>query len=222
MMVSNTTRTSYTSSIPRRYEGTQMYVSGNIDVEPRKIHRLNTDMLYHQYSQLIEALSSTIIDPTIQPHTPISSYRADEAMGNMILELLYPWRRLIDDADSRENVIALVRYFGLDSTANRLAYLDKLAEDDPEEEYIGLESLRRFANFVLARHLPTPKIGISPGGLAHAAWWAPDGILSMDFLPSGKIRFAAVLQDAEWDVRGILPPGRMMAKIEPFKRALDR
>lgn len=135
---------------------------------------------------------------------------------------LRPWRRLAGEADSKEGLIALVGRFGLDSTAERLAYLDKLAEDDPEEEYMELESLRRFAVFVLGRHLPAPKIGISPGGLVHAAWWASDGILSMDFLPSGQVRFAAVLHGDEWDARGVLPPDRMMAEIEPFKRALGK
>ena len=143
-------------------------------------------------------------------------------MERVILEWSRPWKRLVDEADSKEKIIALVRHFGLESTAKRLAYLDKLADDDPEEEHFGLESLRRFAVFVLDRRLPPPKIGIGPGGLVHAVWRAPDGVLSMDFLPSGKVIFAAVLQDGEWDARGVLPPDRMMAEIEPFKRVLYR
>ena len=164
----------------------------------------------------------TASPPISNPHEQTSPFRADEFMERVILEWSRPWKRLVDEADSKEKIIALVRHFGLESTAKRLAYLDKLADDDPEEEHFGLESLRRFAVFVLDRRLPPPKIGIGPGGLVHAVWRAPDGVLSMDFLPSGKVIFAAVLQDGEWDARGVLPPDRMMAEIEPFKRALYR
>lgn len=143
-------------------------------------------------------------------------------MEHWISELPHPWKHHIKEAGSKEDVIALIRRFGLESTADRLAYLDKLAEDDPEEEHFGLESLRRFAAFVLDRHLPPPKIGISPGGLVHAVWCVTDGILSMDFLPSGKVRFAAVVQDEKWSTRGVLPLDRMMEKIELFARALYR
>ena len=87
---------------------------------------------------------------------------------------------------------------------------------------MGVKSLRRFADFVMKRHLPAPKIGLNPDGYVHAVWWADehDGILAMDFLPSGKIRYAAVLQDNGWSVSGVSPPDRMMEEIEPFKRAL--
>ena len=86
---------------------------------------------------------------------------------------------------------------------------------------IGLESLRRFAVFVLGRHLPPPKIGTGPGGLAHAAWWADSGIMSMDFLPSGMVRFAAILEDGGWKTSGVLPPDHMLVEIEPIRKALN-
>lgn len=148
--------------------------------------------------------------------------RVGEVVERSIFAWSHPWKHRATMADSKEDVIALIRRFGLESTANRLTYLDGLAEDDPEEEHFVLESLRRFAVFVLDRHLPSPKIGISPGGLVHAVWWVPDGVLSMDFLPSGKVRFAAVLRDGEWSTRGVLPPYRMMEKIGLFKREIYR
>lgn len=82
--------------------------------------------------------------------------------------------------------------------------------------------MRLFAVFVLGRHLPPPQIGISPGGFAHAVWRVPDGILAMNFLPSGKVRFTATLQDSGWNANGMLPPDSMMGEIEPFKTALGR
>ena len=152
----------------------------------------------------------------------VAARRVDEVVENSIFSWSHPWKHRVTMADSKEDVIALIRRFGLESTANRLTYLDGLAEDDSEEEHFVLESLRRFAVFVLDRHLPSPKIGISPGGLVHAVWWVPDGVLSMDFLPSGKVRFAAVLRDGEWSTRGVLPPYRMMEKIGLFKREIYR
>lgn len=188
-------------------EGTSMNVLTKVN-EHEIYHLINT--IYHNQ----KTLSSMVIN------TKPPTCRADDVIIDIILELLHPWRRSVSDAGSKEDVIALVRHFGLGLTADRLIYLDRLADDDPEEEYIELESMRHFANFVLNRYLPVPKIGISPGGLIQAAWWAPDGIMSMDFLPSGKVRFVAFLQDSAWDVSGVLPLNLVMAKIEPFKRVL--
>lgn len=208
------------SLMPHEHKETSMHVSNNIGVERHQFHRLNANTIYNQHQQL-EALSPIMTSTAAQhPPEPTSPYLAYDAMDDIILDRLSPWKRLVSKVDSKEDVIAAVRHFGLDSTANRLAYLDKLVEEDPEEEVIEMESLRRFAVFMLDRHLPLPKIGISPGGLVQAVWLIPDGILSMDFLPYDKVRFTAVLQDGKWSTRGILPPHRMIEEIEPFRKAL--
>lgn len=84
-----------------------------------------------------------------------------------------------------------------------------------------MESLRRFADFVEKNTCRRP--GLSPDGSTHAVWWADDhdGILAMDFLPSGEIRYAAIPQDSGWSVSGVLLPDRMMEEMEPFKRVLS-
>lgn len=202
------------------YEKTSMHGSNNIDIERHQIHRLNADTIYNQHRQLA-ALSPIMTSTAAQhPPEPTSHCLAYDAMNDIILDWLSPWKRLVSIADSKEGVIAAVRHFGLDSTANRLAYLDNLVEEDPSVEIIEIESLRRFAVFILDRYLPLPKIGISPGGLVQAVWLIPDGILSMDFLPYDKVRFTAVLQDGKWSTRGILSPHHMIEDIEPFRKAL--
>ena len=124
---------------------------------------------------------------------------------------------------SRRAIIDHIALSGLDSTAKRLSYLNKLVEENHEETPMGAASLRWFADFVTKKQLPEPKIGLNPDGSIHGIWWADDhdGILTMDFLPSGEIRYAAVLQDSGWSVSDVSPPSRMMEKIEPFKRVLD-
>ena len=236
-----------TSMSPEHEDVHTLSTSHDTDVGQPKVPRLNADTLY--MCNLWDVLSKDItIQPRHEPTSPrsvvrvelialeshdagtiheknrsfVAAHRVGEVMENSIFALSHPWKHHVAMAYSKEDVIALIRRFGLESTANRLTYLDGLAEDDPEEEHFVLESLRRFAVFVLDRHLPPPKIGISPGGLVHAVWWVPDGVLSMDFLPSGKVRFAAVLRDGEWSTRGVLPPYRMMEKIGLFKREIYR
>ena len=126
----------------------------------------------------------------------------------------------LDKANSNEEIIALLKYSGLNSTADRLAYLDGLAEDDPEEEFIKQESMHRFAIFMLGGHLPAPGTGISPGGLVHAEWRVSNGLLSMDFYPSEKIRFVAILKNSKWKTMGMLSLDHMLKEIEPFRRVL--
>ena len=159
--------------------------------------------------------TTTGVEPQM---TTTSAHTAADLVADALARL--SWKGAIDNARSRAEIIALLRIFGLDSTADRLARLDALAEDDPQEEAIVLESLRRFAIFALGGRLPGPSIGVSSEGLVHAAWWADDGILSMDFLPSGHIRFSAILQDVRWSAKGVMPPDRILAEIRRFGREL--
>ena len=120
-------------------------------------------------------------------------------------------------------VIATLRLFGLHAVADRLGYLRSLAEDDPDEKPIDLESLRRFSHFIMRnRRLPDPEISVSPEGFAHAEWRVGEGgILAMQFLPVGLVRFAAVSHPAGRDVHrqsvnGVLPPSDMLDAIRVF------
>ena len=216
----NTSTLESISFVSRVCDETSMNVSNNIDAVWNQIHRLCVNPLCNQYGEP-DILSSTATSTAAQSSAELTSaYSSCDAMGDIVLDWLYPWRRLVGKADTKERIVDAVRHFGAESIANRLAYLDKLAEEDPKEEVIQTESLRRFAVFVLDGHLPPPKIGISPGGLVQAVWLIPDGILSMDFLPYDKVRFATVLYGGKWSTRGALPPYYMIKEIEPFRKAL--
>ena len=133
------------------------------------------------------------------------------------------WRPQIANATMHEEIIAVLRLFGLDVVANRLVYLCSLAGNDPDEPRIEIESLRAMALFIMSeRHLLDPRIGVTPDGLIQIEWRVPDnGVLAMVFLPSGLIRFAAVSgpyrpETDRWSVNGILPKNGTMSAVEPF------
>ena len=133
------------------------------------------------------------------------------------------WRPQITNASTHEEIIAVLRMFGLDPIADRLGYLRSLIDDDPDEPPVEIESLRAMALFIMSeRQLLDPRIGVTPDGLIQIEWRIPsNGILAMDFLPSGLIRFAAIssTEAHEGDrlrVNGTLPKDDAMEAVHPF------
>ena len=138
------------------------------------------------------------------------------------------WRPQIEAASTQVEIVALLRLFGLDVIADRLSYLRDLAHDDPEEPQLKIDSLRLMALFTMAeRQLPEPRIGVNPDGLAHIEWRLPtNGILAMEFLTSGLIRFAAISAPAQPNVdrkhvSGTLPKGEALEAVKPFTKQLS-
>ena len=93
----------------------------------------------------------------------------------------------LDFTTSWRDVVAVIEQVGMDSVADRISHLYGLANDDPSEVPIRLESLQRFALFIMGRqHLPRPRIGVNPDGVAQAVWRISEGgVLAMNFLPAG-------------------------------------
>ena len=137
------------------------------------------------------------------------------------------WRPQLEAASTHEEIIAVLRLFELDAIADRLGYLRQLVEDDPDETSMVLESLRALAIFLMGeRQLPDPQIGVTPDGLAQIEWRLPtNGILAMEFLSSGLIRFAAISAPAQrgverLSVNGTLPKDAALAAVQPFTARL--
>lgn len=137
------------------------------------------------------------------------------------------WRSEIKSANSREEIIAVLRLFGLNSIADRLRYLRTLANDDADEPPIEIESLRAMALFLMSeRQLPDPQIGVTQDGLAQIEWRIPtDGILAMVFLSSGLIRFAAMCKSTQHsgerlNVHGTFSKDHALAALKPFTSRL--
>ena len=123
--------------------------------------------------------------------------------------------------ETRTEITAALRESGLEQSADRLGYLQRLADEDPDEDPIAIASLRHLTSFLMdQRHLGQPDIGVSPDGVALAQWRVTgNGILAMEFLDSGLIRFAGASgsdsQDGEsLRVSGTLPIAKALQAIQ--------
>lgn len=164
---------------------------------------------------------------TVMPEATIP-VRHDNEEGTTLAKYTTPvvhfslWS-LIKNAIDREEIGALLNLHDLGLISDRLAYLHKLPADDPDGKSIDLESVRRFAFFIIInRHrLFEPQISISPDGLVGAEWWMADrGILSVEFLPSEDVKFTTIFwqpghDDAQRCINGKLPPNEMVDVVWP-------
>ena len=114
-----------------------------------------------------------------------------------------------------------LRQSGLEESADRLGYLQRLADEDPDEEPIAIASLRHLTSFLMdERHLGQPEIGVSPHGVALAQWRViGNGVLAVEFLDSGLIRFAGTSGPGSQDgeslrVSGTLPRTKALQAIQ--------
>lgn len=140
--------------------------------------------------------------------------------------LSHKWHSQIDRAVTWEGIVETIRSFGLTVIADRLVYLHKLIEDDPDEIPINLKSLQKFALFIMQQQLlPNPLISVSSDGFVHVEWQAGSkGIMIMVFLPSDFVRFVSIYRPSEnedeWNVRGTLPTNRIVDAVKIFVDAL--
>ena len=122
-----------------------------------------------------------------------------------------------------QEIIEALRLADLGAIADRIDYLDRLDDDDPDEAPIQVDSLRRLASFLIEeRALKKPRIGVSADGLMQIEWdLENDGILAMQFLSAGQIQFAAIAGSVSQDITrehlsGTLQKADMMNVIRPL------
>ena len=130
--------------------------------------------------------------------------RREEATAEGDVLTRHPaWRPQIEAAGTHEEIITVFRLFGLDAAADRLRCLCSLAYDDPDEACIEIESQL-------------------PNGLMQIEWRLPsNGILAMEFLLSGLIRFASISAPAQRGVDGLSVNGTLsvdstLEVVRPF------
>ena len=165
-----------------------------------------------------------------QPRTPKGPNRAGHRTDDA------PWRRLLDDASTAHAVVAILRSHGRERVADRIDYLQQLAQTDREEQPMSLDSLWHMARFLLDQEtLPDPQVGVTPNGLAQAEWTIPDisnghtgnGLLAMEFLPRMIIRFAALSAPYRrgmdrFTVHGTLPVAEALEAVRTFTGRIAR
>ena len=117
--------------------------------------------------------------------------------------------------------------------------LNRLIEDfaeDPDVEGLLLESIQSLAEFFTQYNPPHPAIVADYDGTLAVEWRLPltlppndrwqtcDGILCMEFLPSGDIEYfgdaRAVGSERELRIAGVATHKEIMEKIDPFLRRL--
>lgn len=138
------------------------------------------------------------------------------------------WDMRIKSADTKSDVIGVIRSNKLDAIADRLDYLYEIIREDPEEGNILLQSLQEFAIFIIAKldHPPEPEIGVTQTGYIQAVWHITGyGTLVMNFLPSNAIMFAIVFEESELNtpqfrINGVLPSDQIIPPIKEFIRRL--
>lgn len=197
------------------------------------------DTVREATEKLVPLLISDMIKPEPQSRPALPVFGTRSAWASPVLDLplddgtlkarsTYVQERsrpayLADTVSTPEVIIAVLRVFRLDAIADRLGYLQRLVEDDPDEPSMVLESLRALVHFLIdEQQLPAPQIGVSPDGLSQIEWRIPtNGILAMEFLPSGLIRFAAISAPAQLgvereNVNGTLSKDATLDAVRPF------
>ena len=176
---------------------------------------------------LAEGLAS-IVNPRVKMFVFTATVSEERPITAQVETTPRPnWQHEIVAVRTHREIVAVPRLFGLDTIGSRLGYLRSLVDDDPDEGPIDIESLRAMALFIMSqRQLPDPRIGVTPGGLIQIEWQVlPKGILAMEFLPSGLIRFAAIsapVQRGEnrLSVNGTLPTEETLRAVESFTARL--
>ena len=95
----------------------------------------------------------------------------------------------------RRTMIDAVRRLGMEMSADRLHELEGIANKDPDEDRIDMESMSRLAGFMLGKRLPEPDICAGQNGEAQAVWWPRNGIFRMDFGSSDTVEYSSMQRD---------------------------
>lgn len=135
-------------------------------------------------------------------------------------------RAILDRLESNE----------LGKVAGRLNSLIEMFAEDPDVERLVLESIQSVAEFFIRNNPPHPAIVADYDGTLAVEWRLPltlppddrwqncDGILCMEFLPSGDIEFfgdaRAVGDEQELKVAGTATQKEIVKEIEPFLKRL--
>lgn len=130
----------------------------------------------------------------------------------------------IRSATVHEEIINALNVAGYRKIANRLTYLYNIIQDsdDPDDPIMSFMSLQNLALF-FARDdvlLPDPDIGVDPEGLLQAEWHLSNVAALMNFLPDGKIVYAATStvngQGESEDNQGRGPADRALQVVRSF------
>ena len=161
-------------------------------------------------------LLDRLLQPVTQPITQVFGLTATK------------WRISLNQAESPSAITRTLAVCGLIEIASDIREVEVLASEDPENMPIDLESLRHAAAFLLSeRWFPSPLITLTSIGNLWLEWQiSPGGLLAMNFLPSGRIQFAAVSEPPRRgveieSVEGTMRKVDTLTAIRPFVSRLQ-
>ena len=134
----------------------------------------------------------------------------------------YPTRATTPDLISFVRNHVRLRYSG--NLANRLGHLREASiEEAPEQAPISVNSLQSFVSFITKEpRLTEPDLFLTYSGNIRAEWHkSRKEHFSVEFLPSGQVRYVVFARDPDHTARtdrasGFVSAETVMAKVSPF------
>ncbi len=137
-------------------------------------------------------------------------------------------RAALKAVQTREEIVAVVRRFGLERVADRLDYLIELEAEVPDEEPMDIRSLRSAMKFLLRDpRMPRPGIGVGPDGMVGFDWrLQPTGLIALSFDSADLVNYAAIVPvpsggDEHRRFSGASQRADAFDKIVPFLSQVD-
>ncbi len=100
----------------------------------------------------------------------------------------------INSAAAAKEFVGILNVLGIGRVAGRLSELSDIADEEPEQAPISIDSLRQLVHFIVnERDLGDPRVGLSEDGTLTADWKISDqGALAVWFFENAVPRFAAI------------------------------
>ena len=128
----------------------------------------------------------------------------------------------IDHVSTIVDAVFALKELDLPLTAKRIAHLESLCSEDPDEPDVDLESLKRLVRVMRANPAwGEPSLALADGGCIHAEWPVDGGgRVTISFLPSNRVDYTAssapVTDDDALDIAGRHLEGEALQNLRWF------
>ena len=141
---------------------------------------------------------------------------------NKIVNPVIGWESMIEESNTCEEIFCVFKKLNMGDIADSLKEINDTIEDDPDEDPIVLDSLKKMSCFVIKYKPQNFIIGVASTGFIRLEWRLPlNGILAIEFLTSSLIRYAAIYPQEKPDIEQQRSNGSLEEKnILPIIRQL--
>ncbi len=142
-----------------------------------------------------------------------------------------PFDELDEKLTSKEKIKKLIDYVRKGSKiqfakelAAKLNFLNKVVDEDPDEDSISIDSMRNFISFLQnTTNLKCPNVALTPSNEIHAQWrTAPNRHFAAVFLPTEETRFVIFTPNSKNPemtdrISGLTSVDSLLETIQPHK-----